>query len=226
MVGVIRRRDIFAHPLVTVRCFGWAVLIRALLSGRRQTFLSLLLDSGALTPPPFVVPQLIGDCIALERQAGRIYERLAAQFADRAPVSRFFLSLAEQECTHAELLELCQAIAKREGWTEEYFAPWRAAIPRLKRQMESAEAGIAAYGSPDEALRLVLHIESSEINDVFDGVVAATDSEFVRRLEAFQEAETAHLVFIAETVAELAPALAEECARLGTRSLGLGAGTP
>jgi len=25
MVGVIRKRDILAHPLVTIRCFGWRV---------------------------------------------------------------------------------------------------------------------------------------------------------------------------------------------------------
>lgn len=105
---------------------------------------------------------------------------------------------------------------------ERYFAPWRAAIPRLKRQMESAAAGIELQGSLDEALGLVLRIESSEINDVFDGVVAATDSEFVRRLEAFQDAETAHMAFIGERIAELSPGLAEECAKLGAKSLDLG----
>lgn len=222
MVGVIRRRDILAHPLVTVRCFGWSVLIRTLLAGRRRTFLSLLLESGALTPPKFDVPELIGDCVDLERRAQRIYERLAARFADRAAVGRFFMQLAEQESAHAELLELCQAIAKREGWMERYFAPWRAAIPRLKRQMESAAAGIELQGSLDEALGLVLRIESSEINDVFDGVVAATDSEFVRRLEAFQEAEADHMAFIGERIAEFSPGLADECAKLGAKRLDLG----
>lgn len=226
MVGVIRRRDILAHPLITVRCFGWSVLFRTLLAGRRRTFLSLLLESGALTPPPFEVPELIGDCVDLEWLAQRIYEQLAARFADRAPVRRFFMLLAEQESTHAELLELCEAIAKREGWMERYFAPWRTAIPRLKRQMESVETGIESYVSLDEALGLVLRIEKSEINDVFDGVVAATDSEFVRRLEAFQGAETAHMTFIAERVAELCPALAEECAELAEKRLEPGEEAP
>jgi rubrerythrin len=212
--------------LITVRCFGWSVLIRTLLASRRRTFLSLLLESGALTPPRFEVPELIGDCVGLERRAQRIYERLAVQFTDRAPVRRFLILLAEQESTHAELLELCEAIAKREGWMERHFARWRAAIPRLKRQMESAEDGIESRGSLDEALCLVLRIESSEINDIFASVVAATDSEFVRRLEAFQEAEAAHMAFIREKIAEFSPGLAEECARLGTKRLDLGADAP
>ena len=29
MVGAIIKRDILAHPVVTIRCFGWSVFIRA-----------------------------------------------------------------------------------------------------------------------------------------------------------------------------------------------------
>ena len=219
MVGVIRRRDIIAHPIVTVRCFGWPVLLRTLLASRKQTFLSLLCESGALAPPAFEVPEVIGDCVALERRAQRIYEQLAQRFADRKPVGRFFATLAEQESTHAELLELCRTIASREGWMEEYFAPWRAALPRLEKQMEEAESFLDEHDSLDAALRLVIRVEGSEINDVFESVVAATDSDFVRQLEAFQTAEATHMRYITDQIAELAPALAGECEELTAKYL-------
>jgi len=224
MVGVIRRRDIIAHPIVTVRCFGWPVLLRTLLASRKQTFLSLLCESGALAPPAFEVPEVIGDCVALERRAQRIYEQLAQRFADRKPVGRFFATLAEQESTHAELLELCRTIASREGWMEEYFAPWRAAIPRLKREMGEAESAVETLASLEDTLRLVIRVESSEINDVFESVVAATDSDFVRHLDAFQAAESDHMGFIVDRISELAPELAEECQGLLTRFPGTESG--
>ncbi len=219
MVGVIRKRDIIAHPIVTVRCFGWPVLLRTLLASRKQTFLSLLCESGALAPPAFEVPEVIGDCVALERRAQRIYEQSAQRFAERKPVGRFFATLAEQESTHAELLELCRTIASREGWMEEYFAPWRAALPRLEKQMEEAESFLDEHDSLDDALRLVIRVEGSEINDVFESVVAATDSDFVRQLEAFQTAEATHMRYIADQIAELAPALAGECEELTAKYL-------
>ena len=225
MVGVIRKRDIIKHPIVTVRCFGWPVLLRTLMARRQRTFLSLLAESGALSPPAFEVPDVIADCVALELRAQRIYERLAERFADRRPVSEFFATLAEQEGTHAELLELCRTIASREGWMEEYFAPWRAAVPRLVKQMDEAESFVDQRESLDDALRLVISVEGSEINDVFEGVVAATDSDFVRQLEAFQTAELKHMRYITDRIAELEPDLAGECAELEAKYLRFAAKT-
>ena len=82
MVGVICRRNILAHPFVTIRCFGWRVFFRALIAGRSQTFLSVLADAKGLQPPKVRVPELIERCAKLELQAGRIYEGLAERFLD------------------------------------------------------------------------------------------------------------------------------------------------
>lgn len=214
MVGVISKRDILAHPVVTIRCFGWPVFFKALVAGRGQTFLSLLCEAGALRPATVEVPELLGHCIELELRAGRIYERLAQQFAGQDRVRRFFQTLAEQERSHAELLELCRQTAGRAGWLEEKFAPWRDAVPRLEQQMGEAEA--AAYGLDElaDALRLVIHIEGSEINDVFAGTVSATDSDFVRTLRAFHTAGTTHIGYISDRIPEFDPQLASECRSL------------
>jgi rubrerythrin len=214
MFGAIRRRDIIAHPLVTVHCFGWPFFFRALATGRRRTFLSLVAGSGALRSPAVEVPELLGRCVDLESRARRIYELLAARFNDPAPVRRFFENLAQQEREHFELLELCRQLARREGWLEEYFAPWRDAVPRLERQMGDVEDSLDGVDRLADALRLVIRLEGSEINHVFRGVVAATDSEFVRTLQAFRTAEERHIAYACDRITKFEPHLAGECRAL------------
>jgi rubrerythrin len=222
MVGAIRRRDILAHPLITVHCFGWPILFKALVAGRDRTFLSLLADTWTQRPPRLEVPELLERCVKLELRAQRIYESLATRFGEHEPVRRFFETLASQEKTHYEMLQLCRGLAGREGWLEEHFKPWRDAVPRLERQMDDVEACVEGLERSTDALHLVIRIEGSEINQVFGGVVAATDSSFVRNLQAFQNAEAKHIEYIARQIPELEPDLADECAVLtGERFNGL-----
>jgi rubrerythrin len=214
MLGVIQTRDIIAHPLVTAHCFGWPLFFRALIAGRGKTFLSLLAGSDALRPPTVAVPELLGRCLDLESRARRIYELLAARFSHRVPVRRFFETLAQQEREHFELLALCRQLASREGWLEEHFAPWRNAVPQLERQMEDLEESLEDLDRLADALRLVIRVEGSEINHVFRAAVSATDSEFVRTLQAFRTAEAKHIAYVCEEIPELEPDLAGECRSL------------
>ena len=186
MVGVICRRNILAHPLITIRCFGWRLFFRALIAGHSQTFLSLLADAKGLHPPTVKVPELVERCVKLELQAKRIYERLAARLLGHRLISNFFETLACQEETHAELLGLCREVAGRSVWKEECFAPCRDAIPHLERQMENIESSLESIDGVTDALRLVIQIEGSEVNQTFESVVAASASVFVRKLLAFQ----------------------------------------
>ena len=214
MVGAICKRDILAHPFVTIHCFGWQVFFRALIAGRNQTFLSLLAQTHTLQPPKVSVPKLVGRCVKLELRAKRIFESLASQFAHQRPVRKFFDTIARQEQGHAELLELCREAASRAVWREEYFAPWRDAAPRLERQMGDTEASLESIDGVVDALRLVIQIEGSEVNHVFKGIVAASGSEFVRKLQAFQSAGEKHICYICEEIPKLEPQLADECESL------------
>ncbi len=226
MIGVIQTRDIIAHPLVTAHCFGWPLFFRALIAGRRKTFLSLLAESAAPRSPTVEVPELLGRCLDLESRARRIYELLAARFSHRAPVKRFFETLAqqEQEQEHFELLALCGQLASREGWLEEHFAPWRDAVPQLERQMDDLEESLDDLDQLVDALRLVIRVEGSEINQVFRGVVSATDSQFVRTLQAFRTAEAKHIAYACDQIPKLEPDLAGECRCLrGSHSSDAGA---
>jgi len=217
MVGTIRKRDILAHPIITIRCFGWPVFFRALIAGKNQTFLSLLTDTKPLPPPPAKVPELVQRCIKLELLAKKIYERLAEQFAGRERVGNFFRTLAQQEESHARLLELCRVIADRTLWLEDRFTPYRDSIPRLERQMESIESSMESIKHPADALKLVIEIESSEVNQVFGSVVAASGSDFVRNLLVFQTAAEDHIGYICEKIPKLEPNLTKECRELSDR---------
>jgi hypothetical protein len=217
MIGAIRKRDILAHPFVTIHCFGWRVFLRALAADRNQTFLSLLAEADVFDPSTAKVPELIGRCIQLEKRAKGIYDRLAGWFMGRSPVKEFFDNLARQEEEHAELLELCRTAASRENWLEEHFCPWRDSVPRLEKQMDDIESSLESVGEVADALRLVLWIERSEINKVFGGVVAATDSGFVRKVHTFQTAGAKHITFICDEIPKLEPELAKECRDLKDR---------
>jgi rubrerythrin len=214
MVGAICKWDILAHPVVTIRCFGWKVFFRALVANHRQTFLSLLIEADVFEVPQDEVPELVGRCVDLELRAKRMYETLSQRFADPESVGQFFDTLARQEQDHAELLGLCRAAACRGGWDEKHFAPWRDALPHLERQMDEAEAWMNSLGTLADALRLVIQVESSEINQVYLAVVAASESEFVRKLNAFLEAGREHIAYVCQRIPEFEPEFDEVCQAL------------
>ena len=214
MMGAICRRDIAVHPVITIRCFGWKIFFRALLAGQQQTFLSLLVQTPALQPAAAKVPELVERCIGLELCAKRIYESLAQRFDRFDSVKGFFATLAHQEGDHAELLGLCRAATGRGDWDEKHFDPWRNAVPGLEKQMQEAESWADSLDSLSDALRLVIQIESSEVNRIYLGIVAASDSEFVRRIRAFHEAGLEHISYICSGIAEMDPGFRDVCQEL------------
>jgi len=217
MVGAITSRDILAHPISTIQCFGWSVFFRAVTGRREQTFLSLLQDAGFFQEAVSEVPTILARCIALELQAKRIYEGFAKRFSERGLVGPFFAGLAEQEQHHADLLQVCRSAALRGNWKANLFNPWQDYLPRLERQMHTAETAAREVDSVDRSLRLTLDLESSEINEVFSSALAASDAVFVRRLRPFRDAMEAHMAYIADRIPELSPALILECRELRAR---------
>lgn len=207
MVGVIGTWDILAHPVVTVRCFGWGVFFRAITPWQGGTFLSLLQNTGRFRAAASNVPTILQRCIDLEMRAKQIYKTLGKAFYDQGLVGPFFAGLAEQEQYHADLLELARTAAIRSGWRANLFNPWEVYLPRLEQQMDAAETAVAGIASVDDALKLVIEIESSEINQVFDAALAATDAAFVKKLKPFRKAMEAHMCYLVERLPELSPQL-------------------
>ncbi len=214
MVGAIRKRDILAHPFVTIQAFGWRVFLRVLIAGRHCTFLSLLTETGTLQLPAMPASELLDRCVELELRAKEIYNRLAQRFGSCKEAAVFFKTLARQEQSHAELLKLCKAAAGRGGWADRQVVPWRNAVPRLEQQMETATTSLESVEDLCNAMRLVIQIESSEINSVFQAIVASSESNFVKALQAFQTAGSSHLSYIRREIARIEPKLAGQCGGL------------
>jgi hypothetical protein len=217
MVGVITNRDILAHPFSTIRCFGWGVFFRAVAPWNDGTFLSLLQGVGSFRAAARKVPSILERCIDLEHRSKQLYEALERVFSRDEAIGSFFASLALQEQYHADLLKVCQAAALRKGWKANIFNPWEDYLPRLEQQMDRVESSLPEIDTVDAALKLVLQLESSEINEVFDAACAATDAAFVKRLKPFRKAMAAHMAYIAERIPELSPRLFVECRGLRAR---------
>jgi hypothetical protein len=203
MIGAITNLDILAHPLVTIRCFGWKVFFKALFAGQRQTFLSLLPQADPAEGVASRLSITVERCIDLELRARRIYAAFARAFADRPAASAFFDTLAKQEQIHADLLAICRVAARRGGWRAECPNHWEEYIPHLEQHLNAVEAALHEVGSLEEALQLVIQIESGEVNRVFQAVLASCDSAFVSRLGTFRRAVEMHISFIIDQLPKL-----------------------
>lgn len=220
MIGAIRTRDILVHPVTTVRCFGWRVFLQSLVAGRNRTFLSLVCDHLAKpTNPPTAFQQIVARCVGLEHRAGEIYRRLADRLGADEPGSRFLLVLADQEQVHAQLLELCALAARGEFFSESHLHRWAKAVAAAERRLRLQRSAAGAVEQLNDALKLVVAIESSEINQLFAGIVGASDADFVARLSAFQTAGRQHLEFICREIPRLEPQLQESCDGLAATEL-------
>lgn len=214
MEGAICKREILAHPIVTIRSFGWKVFIRALLAGPNETFLSLLMETGTLRPGIGELPELIRRGVQCEFRAMHVYQALAQRFQQPEPVWELFATLTRQEQGHADLLEICRGEAARTGGVVKADDSWADVLPRVEHRLKEVESSLNSVGSLEHALRIVIQIESSEINKVFSGIVTATDSGFVRALEVFRVAGQMHLAYICQRLPELEPSLTVACQQL------------
>lgn len=213
---MIRRRHILAHPVVTIQSFGWRVFLRSILSGRGRTFLSVVAECEAFVAPEEEASGIVDRCARLELRAARLYDALARRFSQARAASEFFAALARQEEEHADLLRLCGAASTGARWDARLLRSCAEEAPRLERAMEVAESQASRIRAVSDALRLALRIESSEVNHVFEDIIAASDSAFVRAVDAFRRAVGMHLDYICRRAPEIDPGAREGCETLST----------
>jgi hypothetical protein len=217
MIGIICTNDILLHPFVTIQTFGWRVFFRAVFQNQGDTFLSLLHRDGFFAATTAKEPELIERCVWLELQGATIYRSLAKRFMASRRLSAFLNELADEEQEHADLLRVCKALACKGRFVSDRFSPWHDYIPLLEQQMQQAVASLDSIKSIDDVVQLILKIEGSEINQVFMGVIEATDSPFVKKLGPFRRAVRRHIEYICTTISSLTPTAASACRDLRTK---------
>ena len=161
--------------------------------------------------------ELLERCISVELQVKQVYTAFAKTFAGTKSAQQFFEVLAQHEQDHAGLLKGCWDAARRGAWKAEPVSLWRDLIPRLEHDMQAIESSLSETCSLDDALRLVIQIESSEVNDVFFGFMSATDWNHIRDLRPFREAMDLHIAHICQHIPVLAPHLTAACQQLRAR---------
>jgi hypothetical protein len=214
MIGTICTWDVLLHPLVTIQCFGWRIYLRALTRPKR-TFLSLLSDNAFFGTAASEESGIVKECIKLELRAKQLYLSLARATTASRSLALFFTSLAQQEQDHADLLEICAAASGATGWRLHDLVAWHDNLIRLDQEMCAAESRASSISDVNNMMRLVVQIESSEVNHVFLEVMAGSKSGFVKKLRPFRCAIELHLSYIATRISELAPDLWPHLPRSG-----------
>ena len=158
--------------------------------------------------------KLLERCIGVELQAKQVYAAFAKTFVGTKSAHQFFEVLAQQEEDHAHLLQLCLPAAKQVVWEAEAIGMWQDLISCLEQKMKMMAPSLEGMDSLEDALWLVIQIESSEVNDMFLGLVSAIEWNYVRDLRPFREAMDLHITHICQHIPELAPDLMEACQQL------------
>ncbi len=139
---------------------------------------------------------------------------IGGPFQQQGLIHEFFRTLARQEAEHEELLETCGIAAIRGGRDGSGLDPLREDLPMVERRMREAEAKLRAVRILEDAFWLTIEIESSEINRLFQAVVAATDSDFVRKLRLFRSTVREHVSYIREAITTFEPSFGPACGRM------------
>jgi hypothetical protein len=210
MQGVITRFDILAHPILTIRCFGCRLFFRALFAKRDETFLLVLSGAGLLGSSPHKLSEAeifpyFERVIQLELRAKRVYATLAETVASSPSAKHFFEVLASQEQEHADMMAVCRAATFRGDCSLNSVDCTSRNLSQLEQIMTEAEELASSISSLEEALRLVVRIEWSEINQVYRDVFSSSNSRFVHELLQCEGEIDSHIDFIVQTISEFAP---------------------
>lgn len=117
------------------------------------------MDSGAL--------DLFDRFSEIEGLVAKIYFRFSHLFLDRPELRDFWWEMAKEEEQHAAILLACREVI--EGYGEEVLDP---GVTREKAdELRETLLGLLARGTPslsvEEAFRIALEIESSEIDAIY-----------------------------------------------------------
>ena len=131
----------------------------------------------------------------LEREAGRLYGRLATLFRDDPKASGFFRKLSEDEQRHYDLVKYQERIVRK---SPADFGEVDADLAAINRTLASIAAFSRATPSVAEAIRFSLDIETEIVESYAATVMKQSNQEFaemVRGLTAnFKEDHYQQLV--------------------------------
>lgn len=174
MYSIINSHDLQGHAGEVIRTFGLMTYIRALTTKRKgllQQITEKYQRQGIPMPGP--LGQAYRISAILELRAARIYARLAQHFSHEIRVREFFEELRDEEVEHGRLMLLCLYTLNAQV-KPNYIPSLRDPdIRRLLAELRGIERRVERL-TLREALELTERVEASEINLIFDRLLAQT----------------------------------------------------
>lgn len=207
MQGVVRTRQVLAHPIVIIEGFGLKVLIRALLAGRGETFLDIVSrcaeEESRSDLEEIDILRTVDRFTSFERRARDIYAALARQLKGHPDAAKFLARLSNQEEGHAIVLSrVRREIRRGRLWTESKDLHGFS-VAGMHALLERFEAEVRGPVSLGRALEIVEAIEGSELDVVFDTLNRSVDMRSRARFERFFVLNENHLAYCREQVQRL-----------------------
>ena len=181
MQTIVDREYVRQHPREVINTFGLMAYVRAMGASKKgllEQMAEKYLKGGIPLPGP--VGNAYKLSALLELRAARIYARMAKRFEESPPVRALFEELQAEEEEHGRLMVLCLHTLKADQQLEYVPSVRDADIRALLREMRSHERNVWKL-SLDEALELTDKLEASEVNVIFDKLLAQArnpESEF------------------------------------------------
>lgn len=176
MYGIVSQEDLRRQAGEVIRTFGLMTYVRVLTShhkgkGLLQQITEKYQREGIPMPGP--LGQAYRISALLEFRAARIYDRLARHFQAEPPARAFFEELRDEELEHGRLMVLCLYTLNarvRPSYVPSLRDP---EVRALLRELRAQERRVEQL-TLDEALDLTAKLEASEINMIFDRLLAQT----------------------------------------------------
>lgn len=171
MKGMIRARDVIAHPAVVIRGFGLKVFLRALLAPKERTFLEIISEGipHPASPEERAITQQLDRLVLQEIHCSKIYKYFADHFLNFPDARQFFQTLSFQEEAHAEIIRVAKVeIARRKIWPQgDLIAP--DILEKTDAMLARLDAGLRQTPRPTlkQALEMLEEMEATEREMVF-----------------------------------------------------------
>lgn len=192
-MSAVGRSDVARHPLAALQSLGITGAFKvvggasAVDVARAQT---------ACKNPREGVMRLFEDFAGLELQAAGIYRKLADLRRDRPQAFQFLRSLVNQERRHADVLTLAGIEAACGEIPEQVFQRARERFEAIRRAFADWEASIRPEIKDEEMVAMIMAIEASELDAIYEKLVGESAAAFPRALAHGVDAQWHHLHFI------------------------------
>ena len=176
MRTLVDRDYVREHPSEIIKTFGLLAYVRAMArrgKGLLEQMTDQYLEGGIALPGP--VGSAYKLSAILELRAARIYARLARHFQDQPSVRAFFEELQAEEEEHARVMLLCLHTAHADTKMDYIPSVRDPEMRALLGELRTQERNVSSL-SLDEALDLTQKMEESEVNIIFDKLLAQTSN--------------------------------------------------